>query len=125
MVTILGQSVAIKRELAELAPVVNGDKPPRPTRDYRLVFRSDRPLIDLLHALQGYGEVINMSSEIIEQPSAVAKRSELAPRYRHPLNPEWEWTGRDRRPGWLEQFLQGPGRTIEQCLINNHSLGED
>ena len=34
MVTILGQSVAIKRELAELAPVVNGQKPPRRTRDY-------------------------------------------------------------------------------------------
>ena len=117
MVTILGQSIAIKRELAELAPVVNGQKPPRRTRDYRLVVRSDRPLIELLRPLQGYGEVIDMSSEIVEEPALTGRRSELPPRYRHPLNPECEWTGRGRRPAWLKEYLQVPGRSIEQCLI--------
>jgi hypothetical protein len=120
MVTILGQSVAIKRELAALAPAVEGEKPARPTRNYRLLIQSDRPLIDLLRALQGYGDVINTSSEIVEEPTPGKRRSELPPRYRHPLNPQCEWSGRGRRPGWLKEFLQVPGRTIEQCLISNH-----
>jgi hypothetical protein len=120
MVTMLGQSVAIKRELAELAPVMNGDKPPRPTRDFRLVVRSDRPLIDLLRALQGYGEVIDMSSEIVAEPEPPKRRSNLPPRYRHPVNPECEWSGRGRRPVWLKEFLGVPGRSIEQCLIKQH-----
>jgi len=118
MVTILGQSVAIKRELAALAPVVDGGKPPpRATRNFRLVVRSDRPLIELLRALQGHGEVIDMSSEVVAPPQPVVQRSALPPRYRHPLNPECEWTGRGRRPRWLTEFLQVPGRSIEQCLI--------
>ena len=117
MVTILGQSVAIKRELAALAPAVDGDKPPRPMRDFRLVVRSDRPLIDLLRALQGYGDVIDMSSAIVEPPQPSKARGDLPPRYRHPLNPECEWTGRGRRPTWLKEFLQVPGRSIDQCLI--------
>lgn len=119
MVTILGQSVAIKRELAELAPVVNSEKPPpRATRDFRLVVRSDRPLIELLRALQGHGEVIDMSSEIIEPPKSTKR--EAPPLYRHPLHPHCEWSGRGRRPTWLKEFLQTPGRSIEQCRVNGH-----
>lgn len=118
MVTILGQSVAIKREFAALTPVVDSKPPPRATRDFRLVVRSDRPLIDLLRALQGHGEVIDMSSEVVAPPRPVVQRTSLPPRYRSPLNPECEWTGRGRRPRWLTEFLQVPGRSIEQCLIN-------
>lgn len=120
MVTILGQSVAIKRELAALAPVVSGDKPPRPVRDFRLVVRSDRPLMDLLRALQGCGDVIDMSSEIVEAAQPIKQRADMRPRYRHPLQPECEWTGRGRRPRWLKEFLQAPGRSLEQCLIKQH-----
>jgi DNA-binding protein H-NS len=74
-------------------------------------------LIELLRPLQGYGEVIDMSSEIVEEPALPKRRSGVPPRYRHPLNPECEWTGRGRRPAWLKEFLQVPGRSIEQCRI--------
>ena len=120
MVTILGQSVAVKKELAVLAPAVNSEKPARPTRDYRLIVRSDRPLIELLRALQGHGDVIDMSSAIVEEPQAGKRRTAQPPRYRHPLNPECEWTGRGRRPLWLKEYLQTPGRSIEQCRISSH-----
>jgi hypothetical protein len=37
------------------------------------VVRSDRPLIELLRALQCHGEVIDMSSEIVELPQPVKR----------------------------------------------------
>ena len=44
------------------------------------------------------------------------KRGPVAPKYRDPSNAENTWTGRGRKPKWVEAFLNGGGR-LEQITI--------
>jgi DNA-binding protein H-NS len=37
-------------------------------------------------------------------------------KYRHPENPELAWTGRGRKPKWVEEWLTGGG-TLEQVVV--------
>lgn len=37
-------------------------------------------------------------------------------KYRHPENPELAWTGRGRKPKWVEEWLAGGG-TVEQLAV--------
>ena len=47
----------------------------------------------------------------------VAKtRGPVAPKYRDPSNAENTWTGRGRKPKWVEAFLNSGGR-LEQITI--------
>lgn len=41
----------------------------------------------------------------------------VAVRYQHPDNPEQQWTGRGRQPRWIKEYLEKPGKTLEQLLI--------
>ena len=38
------------------------------------------------------------------------------PKYRHPENPDLTWTGRGRRPDWIQEGLQA-GKSLEDFLI--------
>lgn len=48
---------------------------------------------------------------------ADAKRRRIAPKYRDPENPANLWSGRGKRPKWLQQHLDDGG-TLEDCLID-------
>ena len=37
-------------------------------------------------------------------------------KYRHPQNPELEWTGRGRKPKWVEAWVAG-GASLENLLV--------
>jgi DNA-binding protein H-NS len=41
----------------------------------------------------------------------------VAARYRHPEQPELEWTGRGRQPRWIVEYLAKSGRQIDSLLI--------
>lgn len=41
----------------------------------------------------------------------------VSPKYEHPKNPDLRWTGRGRKPKWVEQCLD-EGLTLEDLLIN-------
>jgi len=43
-------------------------------------------------------------------------RKPVQPKYRNPENSENTWTGRGRRPIWVEQSLSA-GKTLEDLLI--------
>lgn len=43
-------------------------------------------------------------------------RSKVAPKYRNPQNPDETWTGRGRKPKWVEAYLEGGGE-LDQILI--------
>jgi DNA-binding protein H-NS len=45
-----------------------------------------------------------------------SKRGSVAPKYRDPNNPEQTWTGRGRKPKWVEAFLNTGGQ-LEQITI--------
>lgn len=36
-------------------------------------------------------------------------RAKVAPKYRNPNDPEQTWTGRGRKPKWVEAYLSGGG----------------
>lgn len=41
----------------------------------------------------------------------------VAARYRHPEQPELEWTGRGRQPRWIAEYLEKPGNKLDSLLI--------
>ena len=41
----------------------------------------------------------------------------VAARYRHPDQPELEWTGRGRKPRWIIEYLEKPDNTLDKLLI--------
>ena len=46
----------------------------------------------------------------------VGKRGSVAPKYRDPKDSENTWTGRGRKPKWVEAFLDSGGQ-LEQIAI--------
>ena len=42
--------------------------------------------------------------------------SKVKVKYRHPENTELEWTGRGRKPKWVEDWLVS-GKTIESLMV--------
>ena len=45
------------------------------------------------------------------------KKSSVAPKYRNPANPEQTWSGRGKRPLWLNGALKKRGVVLESFLI--------
>ena len=50
------------------------------------------------------------------KPKTGKKRGPVAPKYRDPVNNTNTWTGRGRKPKWVEAFLSSGGR-LEQITI--------
>lgn len=48
--------------------------------------------------------------------AAKAARGKVAPKYANPENPEQTWTGRGRKPRWVQDALDG-GRKLESLEI--------
>ncbi|ABL71422.1 H-NS histone family protein [Paracoccus denitrificans] len=44
------------------------------------------------------------------------KRAAVAPKYRHPENPEITWSSRGREPGWIAEALEA-GKSLEDFAI--------
>lgn len=60
-------------------------------------------------------------SELVKAtPAQKKERKRVPPKYRHPENPDLTWTGRGRKPKWVEELSDGDtGLTLEQCLITD------
>lgn len=53
--------------------------------------------------------------EVISGPK-VTKKSKVKPKYENPQDTEQTWTGRGRKPKWVESELKN-GKSLEQLLI--------
>ena len=49
----------------------------------------------------------------ISEPKA---KSKVAPKFAHPENPEITWSGRGRKPNWINQHLEA-GKPIDELFI--------
>ncbi|MEB4589546.1 H-NS histone family protein [Candidatus Thiothrix sp. Deng01] len=45
-----------------------------------------------------------------------SKKRIIKPKYRNPNNPEQTWSGRGRKPAWVEEWTSS-GRSLDECLI--------
>jgi DNA-binding protein H-NS len=63
-------------------------------------------------------ELKNLSVAKIREvrPKTGKKRGPIAPKYRDPSNSANTWTGRGRKPKWVEAFLSSGGR-LDQIII--------
>lgn len=60
----------------------------------------------------------DMSDLFGDAPKAKKERKPVAPKYRNPAESSQTWTGRGRRPKWLEEALSSGG-TLEDFLIKD------
>jgi DNA-binding protein H-NS len=51
------------------------------------------------------------------------RRKKVQPKYRNPENPEETWSGRGRKPRWVEMALAND-RTLEDLAIQPHPEGQ-
>ena len=49
-------------------------------------------------------------------PAAARKRTSAPPKYANPGNPDNTWTGRGRKPKWMEAALRA-GKSLDELLI--------
>lgn len=78
---------------------------------------SNRKQTELLDVRKKLDDLVENSGfslqEILEAKSV---RKPVQPKYRNPENAENTWTGRGRRPVWVEQALSA-GKTLDDLLI--------
>ncbi len=75
--------------------------------------------VEALKALEALAEERGFKlADLVEgKQSAPAKtRGPVAIKYRHPENAELTWTGRGRKPRWIEDYLANGG-TIESLAV--------
>jgi DNA-binding protein H-NS len=47
--------------------------------------------------------------ELLGNAKEKKERSPVAAKYRHPQNPDLQWTGRGRQPKWIVEFITAGG----------------
>lgn len=82
--------------------------------DYAL---NNRRHSELIKTRQKIEELIEKSSFSLQEVLNVRPtRKTVEPKYRNPKNPERTWTGRGRRPAWVEESLAS-GLSLDDLAI--------
>ncbi|HTQ80685.1 MAG TPA: H-NS histone family protein [Thermoanaerobaculia bacterium] len=67
--------------------------------------------------MQELAESIGMTvEEILGKEGAKGRAGKGEAKYRHPENPEWVWSGRGKRPTWLNEALSA-GKSLEDFAV--------
>lgn len=80
--------------------------------------REESEKVNVLNELKALAQAKGFTLEQLLESKAVKTRKSsgtVAAKYRHPANPELQWTGRGRRPRWVEEWLQSG--TLEAITI--------
>jgi len=66
--------------------------------------------LELLELREQIDQLIEQSPFTLEEVLDARKiRKPVPPKYRNPNDPSQTWTGRGRRPRWVEEFLDNDG----------------
>ena len=79
----------------------------------------ERLIGELKEAATRYGVSVE---EFIGEASK-KKRSVSSPKYRDPNNPQNQWSGRGKQPGWVKEAM-GRGLSMEQLEIHKENGAE-
>lgn len=83
--------------------------------DSAIANRRDGELLNLRTAIDDMLEEAGFTLEEVMQARSTKKRI-IKPKYSNPNNPEQTWSGRGRKPGWVEEWTSA-GRSLDECLI--------
>ncbi|MBF9059556.1 H-NS histone family protein [Rhodobacterales bacterium HKCCSP123] len=75
-----------------------------------------RKLAEARVALEKQAEKLGVKLSDVVGGSSTTAKSVSPPKYMHPENPEKTWTGRGRKPKWIEEGLAA-GKKLEDFLI--------
>lgn len=80
-----------------------------------IVNRRQTELVNLRKAIEDMVEEAGFTLDEVMQATASKKRT-VAPKYQNPADPSQTWSGRGRKPGWVEELIASGGN-LEDCLI--------
>ncbi|SEA95360.1 DNA-binding protein H-NS [Thiothrix caldifontis] len=83
--------------------------------DSAIANRRDSELSSLREAIEDMIAQSGFTLEEVMQARTTKKRVVKA-KYSNPNNPEQTWSGRGRKPGWVEEWTS-TGRDLNDCLI--------
>lgn len=83
--------------------------------DSAIANRRDSELLNLRNAIDEMLEEAGFTLDEVLQARPTKKRV-IKPKYSNPANPEQTWSGRGRKPNWVEEWTS-TGRSLDECLI--------
>ncbi len=83
--------------------------------DSAIANRRDGELLGLRQAIDDMVEKAGFTLEEVLQARATKKRPVKA-KYSNPANPQETWSGRGRKPVWVQEWTNS-GRDLNDCLI--------
>lgn len=85
--------------------------------DKAITTYEDRVKKEALLAVEAKAKEMGFSlAELMGEGKAGGKRQKVAPKYAHPENPSLTWTGRGRKPKWIEEALTS-GKSLDDMAI--------
>ena len=81
--------------------------------------REDQEKVNALNELRAFAKSRGYAIEdllAVKEVKPKATGGKVKVKYRHPDNADLEWTGRGRKPKWVEAWL-ADGKTIESLLV--------
>jgi DNA-binding protein H-NS len=76
----------------------------------------DRQLVKAREEVEAVARKHGYSLSEITGIGGGRKRKSAAPKYAHPENPALTWSGRGRRPGWVNEALEA-GKSLDDLKI--------
>lgn len=77
--------------------------------------KREQELLRLRETFEGMAHSAGFTLDEVMQATA-SKRAPVKPKYQNPADPAQTWSGRGRKPLWVEALLESGGN-LEDCLI--------
>lgn len=77
--------------------------------------RRQSELVNLRNAIEEMVADAGFTLDEVMQATASKKRT-VAPKYQNPADQSQTWSGRGRKPGWVEDLIASGGN-LDDCLI--------
>lgn len=81
--------------------------------------REAQEKVNILNEVRAFAKARGYAIEDLLGKEAKVKAvsgNKVKVKYRHPQNPELEWTGRGRKPKWVEAWVAG-GASLDNLLV--------